>query len=129
MRIEALTAGFGAVVTEVDIDTLTNAEWLELEAAFHSSGGLLAVRGQEAHCSNPHAVASFAKRFGSLEDNTKYAQMGLTHQLHPEVPEILSVGNALGDRSMMIKVDPEVCLCVRARTCVSLLPDQLRARA
>jgi hypothetical protein len=36
--------------------------------------------------------------------------MGLEAQLHPEIPEILSVGNALGDNSMMIKVDPEVTI-------------------
>ena len=84
--------------------------WAEIEGAFHAHGGLLVLRGQEAHCGNPHAVTSFAARFGSLEDNEKYFQMGLEAQLHPEIPEILSVGNALGDNSMMIKVDPEVTI-------------------
>lgn len=108
MKVEPLTAAFGAVCSEVDIDALSDEEWTKIEGAFHAAGGLLLVRGQDALCSNPRAVARFAERFGTLEDNAKYFQMGLGHQLHPEIPEILSVGNALGDSSMLIKVDPKV---------------------
>eukprot|EP01043_Picozoa_sp_COSAG02_P057786 COSAG02_NODE_7074_length_3196_cov_3.087405_6_plen_131_part_00 len=108
MKVAPLTPAFGAVCSEVDIDALTHDEWTELESAFHAGGGLLLVRGQDALSSNPLAVARFAERFGALEDNAKYFQMGLGHQLHPEIPEILFVGNALGDSSMMINVDPKV---------------------
>ena len=52
-------------------------------------------------------VAAFAERFGTLEDNEKYFQMGMEQQLHPDHREILSVGNALGESSMMIAVEPE----------------------
>jgi alpha-ketoglutarate-dependent taurine dioxygenase len=102
-RLSALTPTFGTEVHGVDIGGgLSSAQWGQLERAFHGrSGGLLLLRGQTA---NAASVKAFAARFGVLEDNAKYLQMGLGHQLHPEHQEILSVGNALGERSMMIAV-------------------------
>ena len=104
MRVSALTPSFGAVATDVDLGALSDAHWRELHTAFHSSGGLLLIRGQGKLSSAPGAVKAFARRFGPLEDNEKYFQMGLSHQLHPQHREILAVGNALGDNSMLIRV-------------------------
>lgn len=110
LHVEPLTpSGFGAVVDvgECDIRALDEDTWRSLHAAFLTHGGLLLIRGQEHCADDPAAVKAFARRFGSLETNDKYVRMRMQHQLLSEDhPEILQVGNALGTRSMMIKVDP-----------------------
>ena len=105
MHLTPVTPHLGTEATGVDLASLTELEWAELEEAFFASGGLLLLRSQPADAS---AVKAFAARFGShLEDNEKYFRMGLGHQLHREHPEILAVGNALGENSMLIRVQPD----------------------
>lgn len=106
MLIEPLIPGFGAMVHDVDLANLTLEEWKQIHTAFLENGGLLLVRGQHHLCDMPGAVKDFASRFGSLEDNEKYFISGRSNWLHEAHREILCVGNALGDRSMLIKVDP-----------------------
>ena len=108
MHIAPLTPCFGAEVSGVDIGDVGAGQWTELERAFHGSGGLLLLRRQVA---NAEAVTAFAQKFGpQLENNEKYIGMGFGHQLHPQHQEILAVGNALGQNSMMIRVEPEAPL-------------------
>ena len=109
MKLGELKPGFGAVASEVDVASLTDAQWRALHAAFARGGGLLLVRGGGAAGSaqlSPSALKAFASRFGALEDNEKYYRMGMQRELHSaEHREILCVGNKLGERSMMIAVD------------------------
>ena len=101
-------SGFGAVATGVDIANLDEPTWNALHEAFLSHGGLLLVRDQSHCCDDPAAVKAFAARFGELETNEKYFRMKMERQLHSvEHPEILCVGNALAERSMLIRVDPQ----------------------
>ena len=105
MQVSPLTpGGFGVAVAGVDLARLPDADFARLHSAFLSSGGLLLVRGQAGL--SPAAVKQFAARFGALEDNEKYFRMNMEKELHPRHREILSVGNKLGENSMMIKVDP-----------------------
>ena len=71
--------------------------------AFHASGGMILVRGQEGL--EPGALCEFAARFGALEKNEKYDPDFLL----PGVPEILRIGNLREDgryRSLFVKADP-----------------------
>ena len=110
MQVSPLTAGgFGAAVIGVDLAHLPDADFARIHTAFLESGGLLLVRGQAGL--SPAAVKRFAARFGALEDNEKYFRMKMEKELHSaEHREILSVGNKLGERSMMIKVNPKAPL-------------------
>ena len=63
MRIEPLDATLGAVVTEVRLAEVTDAEWSQIEAAFHEHA-VLVFPGQ--HLRTAEQVA-FARRFGEIE--------------------------------------------------------------
>ena len=63
MQITKLDATLGAVVTKVSLSALTDAEWTEVERAFHAHA-VLVFPAQ--HLSSAEQVA-FARRFGDIE--------------------------------------------------------------
>lgn len=108
MKAEALTVGFGKLVTGInDLSSITATEMEELKQLFVAGDGLLVVRtGATSHC--PVKVKAFAAQLGALDDNEKYYKMQLQRWLHSEEHrEILCVGNALGDNSMLIQIAEE----------------------
>jgi alpha-ketoglutarate-dependent taurine dioxygenase len=64
MEVTRLDATLGAVVTGVRLADLTDAEWHEIEQAFHDHA-VLVFPGQ--HLSNSEQIA-FARRFGAIEE-------------------------------------------------------------
>jgi len=63
LTIQATEATFGAIVTEVALDTMGDDAWLQVEAAFHEYG-LLVFPGQHLSVT---AQEVFAERFGEIE--------------------------------------------------------------
>lgn len=63
LRIEPTSATLGAVVTGIDLSTLHDATWHEVEAAFHEFAVLIFP---SQHLSAAAQVA-FASRFGEIE--------------------------------------------------------------
>jgi alpha-ketoglutarate-dependent taurine dioxygenase len=66
MKIEPTAATLGAVVTGVDLADLTDAEWAEIEAAFHEHA-VLVFPGQDL---SDEEQAGFGRRFGELAIET-----------------------------------------------------------
>ena len=103
--------GFGRIVTGIpDLGAITPADAERLKQLFYEGDGLLVVRtGATTH--DPQALKNFAASFGALDDNEKYYTMKLDRWLHSaEHREILCVGNARGERSMLIHVDKDDAL-------------------
>ena len=63
MRVTPIDATLGAVVTEVALAAMSDADWAEIEQAFHDRA-VLVFPGQ--HLSSAEQVA-FARRFGEIE--------------------------------------------------------------
>jgi alpha-ketoglutarate-dependent taurine dioxygenase len=62
ITIEPTAATLGAVVTGVDLRSMTDEEWLEIEAAFHEHA-VLVFPGQHL---TPEEQTAFGRRFGEL---------------------------------------------------------------
>ncbi len=77
MKIERVTSGVGAMVSEVDVRSLSDAEVAELDAAW-ATNGVLFIRDQSL---TPDQQVAFAKRFAPVDPNKFFASV----EGHPEV--------------------------------------------
>jgi alpha-ketoglutarate-dependent taurine dioxygenase len=67
IKVRTLDATFGACISDVDLEALSDAAWQEIEAAFHEHA-LLIFPAQEL---SDAGQLSFAKRFGDIEVMTE----------------------------------------------------------
>jgi len=100
-------SGFGLGVAGIDLSRRDEALESWLLEAFHHSGGLLSISGQDGL--SPERLCEFVSRFGRLEKNEKYNPGFLL----PDYPEILRIGNLKeGDayRSLFVRADADPLL-------------------
>jgi taurine dioxygenase len=91
MRVKPISRSFGAEISGINLNLVTEDELRAIVCAFNSSGGLLLVRSQPNL--SPEVLIRFARAFGSeIEKNEKYPKEFLL----PGHPEILRVGNSRG---------------------------------
>lgn len=104
IKQRALTSsGFGTELTGLDLADLNHQMHAEILDAFHASGGLLLISGQD-HIDPVH-LRDFAALFGTLEYNEKYNP----DFLMPDYPEILRIGNTKENgayTALFIQADP-----------------------
>jgi taurine dioxygenase len=86
-RFSPLSAGFGVQAEDVDLRTLTDASWRELEGAFYEHQ-VLAIRAQEL---TPAQFAAFAKRLGPPQPHV------IDQFHHPDESNILILSNVKKD--------------------------------
>lgn len=96
-------SGFGVELEGMDLRELDSREQARIVEAFHDSGGLVLLRGQEH--AGPESLQKFASLFGELESNDKYDPDFLL----PGFPHILRIGNLKENgryRSLFVEADP-----------------------
>lgn len=83
MQITNTPNVIGAIVIDIDLTRITDAEFKRIEAAFDERG-VICIRNQKL---TEEQLLAFARRFGGVEPHF------LKHYTHPRHPEILLISN------------------------------------
>src|SRR5262245_5628070 len=95
MSVTPLTAAVGAEISGVDLTSLTEAEFRQIEHAWHQRSALL-FRGQRL---TDDDLLSFSRRFGELDPPPNQEQGRMTP---PGYPDIYVVSNVLDHKGQPI---------------------------